>query len=59
MLLRRFLLAVAISLSGFAGLGLTTAAPASAFCDTSEGCSPCGFGLVIDGKNTRLEAHHC
>lgn len=59
MRLRRLLLAAAVSLSAFTGLGIAAAAPASAFCDVSEGCSPCGYELVIQGKNTRLEPHHC
>lgn len=59
MRLRRFILAAVVSVSSFVGLGLASAAPASAFCSESEGCSPCGGGLIIDGKNTRIEFHHC
>lgn len=56
---RRLLLAAAVSLSAFVGFGLASATPASAFCDTSDGCSPCSGGLIIDGKNTRIEFHQC
>lgn len=57
--LRRLMIAAVIAVSSFAGFGVAAAVPAGAFCDTSEGCSPCGGGLVLDGKNTRIEFHQC
>jgi len=57
--IRRLLLAALVSSAAFVGFGLSVATPAGAFCDTSEGCSPCGGGLIIDGKNTRIEFHQC
>lgn len=57
--LRRLVIAAVVVLSSFAGFGVAAAVPAGAFCDESEGCSPCGGDLIIDGKNTRIEFHHC
>ena len=54
--LRTVLVAALISAGG-----LLWAPPASAngFCGPDEGCSPCGHEIVIDGKNSRIEFHHC
>lgn len=54
--MRRLLLALLLIV---APAVVASASPASAFCDTDQGCSPCGPQLVIEGKNTRLETVYC
>lgn len=58
--MRRLLLLVA-TVAGAAALWAgPTVTPAQAFCDTSEGCSPCPPPtVVLDGKNTRIEWVYC
>lgn len=55
---RRILLLVALVGAPVAVM-VAPAPPAQAFCDTSEGCSPCGPEIVVQGKNTRINWVQC
>ena len=40
--------------------GSLMAAPsANAFCGVEDGCSPCTFDVVVSGKNSSVNFHHC
>ncbi len=56
---RRLVLLVSLALAA-AGIAFAPApAEAAGFCGPSEGCSPCPFEVVIDGKNTHIQWYYC
>lgn len=56
---RRLVLILSLALAA-AGITLTAApAEAAGFCGPSEGCDPCPFEVVIDGKNTHINWYAC
>jgi hypothetical protein len=56
---RRLVLLASFALAAAGFLAAPAPAKAAGFCGPSEGCSPCPFTVVIDGKNTHIQWYYC
>jgi len=56
---RRLTLFVSLALAATGILIAPAPAEAGGFCSVEQGCSPCPFEVVIDGKNTHIRSYNC
>lgn len=58
--MRRRLVLLISAILAVAGIMVAPApADAAGFCGPDEGCSPCTFEIVVQGKNTHINWHYC